>query len=451
MSNKKDPVNNDLINKLSFCVFDLETTGGNHDTDRIIEIGMVKITNMQIVDEKTFLIRPDVAIPEFIQKLTTITPQDVKNSPRIEEIIDLILEFMGDSILVAHNTSFDIPFFNAVLKRIGHQPLKNPSLCTNLMTKYMIPNLLNTNLNYMSKIFRIKHRKAHRALDDARATAELLLTYLKIYKDKGITKINGLYYPRNRFELDRANIKNENDAENRLLQKLSELKSPFVLTLKGESGVILYAQPATSTATELKFIKKALQSTSWLSATIKLYGTSLETLINFTSTFTKLSPETRKQVLSLLQEVYLKNKNPLDELGVKELTDKNLEKIVSEKIGDFILMHHLVPDQLLVLPITYLHPKAELIFRYPGHQKKFLQYVNARVTRWMQPGGPRPSYPIGYKIFLYNFILSKSSEYEEFFNFKKSLVKKDNDQFFKELDHFINNNPNLNSYPSDYL
>jgi DNA polymerase-3 subunit alpha (Gram-positive type) len=192
-----------LLSGLSFCVFDLETTGSNQKTDKIIEIGLVKIENLKIVKTKDFLINPEIKIPEFIQNLTGIFQENVKNSPVIEEVIDEILEFMGDSILVAHNISFDIPFFYSVLKRLKKPHLKNKTLCTNLMTKFLMPTLVNSNLNYMCSIFHIPHKKAHKAIDDANASAKLLLTYLKIFIEKGITKINHLYYPRDRFELDR--------------------------------------------------------------------------------------------------------------------------------------------------------------------------------------------------------------------------------------------------------
>ena len=166
----------ELLDNLSFCVFDLETTGGNHDLDQIIEIGMVKIEKRKVTQEKHLLINPGMEIPIFIQKLTSIGPSDMKDAKKIEEVIDDILAFMGDSILVAHNVSFDVPFFNSVLRRLGKPTIENKSLCTVLMTKYLIPDLLNSNLNYMSKIFGIEHTKAHRALDDTKATAELLLT-----------------------------------------------------------------------------------------------------------------------------------------------------------------------------------------------------------------------------------------------------------------------------------
>ena len=221
-----------LINSLTFCVFDLETTGGNHVHDKIIEIGLVRISELKIVAKKSFLIKPEVHIPEFIQKLTNIKDADVTNAPLIEDVIDEIMDFMGDSILVAHNTSFDVPFFNSVLKRLGKEELKNKSICTNLMTKYMIPNLLSSNLNYMSKIFELEHQKAHRALDDAMASAHLLLKYLDIFIQKNINKVNSLYYPKNKFELDRINFKKDASIE-LIFEKIDSLKVPFTLTIKG--------------------------------------------------------------------------------------------------------------------------------------------------------------------------------------------------------------------------
>ena len=189
------------IDQLKFCIFDLETTGGNQDKDEIIEIGIALVENFKITDEKNFLLKPKVKIPEFIQKLTSISNDDVKGCPKIEEVIDEILSMMKGRILVAHNTSFDVPFFNSVLRRLGKEELPNKSICTNLMSKYLIPNLLNTNLSYMSNLFKIDHGNAHRALDDARATAKIFLIFLQIFKNRKIEKLNHLYYPKNKFEI----------------------------------------------------------------------------------------------------------------------------------------------------------------------------------------------------------------------------------------------------------
>ncbi|HLT22370.1 MAG TPA: 3'-5' exonuclease, partial [Bacteriovoracaceae bacterium] len=145
----------ELLRSLNFCVIDLETTGGNFETEKIIEVGMVRVENRKITEERNFLINPDKEIPEFVQKLTGIKKSDVAHSPKIEEVIDEITQFIGDSIVVAHNTSFDVPFINGVLKQLGRPTLDNKVICTNIMTKYMIPEIMSSNLNYMSTIFGI--------------------------------------------------------------------------------------------------------------------------------------------------------------------------------------------------------------------------------------------------------------------------------------------------------
>jgi len=109
---KNDFNSKQLLESLTFCVLDLETTGGNPDTEQIIEIGMVKIEKMKLTEERSFLINPEKPIPEFVQKLTGIKNEDVVSSPKIHEVLDDVIQFIGDSILVAHNISFDIPFLN---------------------------------------------------------------------------------------------------------------------------------------------------------------------------------------------------------------------------------------------------------------------------------------------------------------------------------------------------
>src|SRR3954465_5622877 len=94
----------ELLDSLKFCVIDLETTGGNPATEKIIEIGMVKIEDRRISEELSFLINPQKDIPEFLHKLTGSRRGDVEHSPKIEEVMDEIVQFIGtDCILVAHN------------------------------------------------------------------------------------------------------------------------------------------------------------------------------------------------------------------------------------------------------------------------------------------------------------------------------------------------------------
>ena len=439
--------NNQLLDleQLSFCVFDLETTGGNQKNDKIIEIGLVKIQNLKIVDQKDFLIQPDVPIPDFIQKLTAITHDDVKNSPRIEEVIDQILDFMGDSILVAHNTSFDIPFFNSVLLRLNKPALSNKSICTNLMTRYLIPNLLNTNLNYMSRIFGIKHKKAHRALDDAFATAELLTKYLNIFKQKGIQKLNHLYYPRNKFELDRVHFKNDSIDINEIIQCLKNQKASFVLSLKGQNGIIEFAAPGNSHYFNESFFKENLSSTNWNIGTIRVFGSLIEAIMNFSIIFSKVEQNRRKTILAELDQIFLSDKKRVF------ANEMEAEKILSDELGEFVIAHHIVPDQLVAMPLKAFSSKHQLIFRYPGHQKKLVQYINSKVFKISNNKIKKVNLNTTFKYFLANFLLQVDVSNTPFIKISKSEIGKKPEIIIEKLDQFLKANPNDNDYPKKYL
>lgn len=439
----------DLINNLEFCVFDLETTGGNHKNDKIIEVGLVKIKNLKIVEQKNFLIQPEIKIPDFIQKLTNITPQDVKTAPVIEDVIEEILSFMGDSILVAHNTSFDVPFFNSVLVRLGRPELQNKSLCTNLMTKYLIPHLMNSNLNYMSKIFQISHNQAHRALDDAIATAELLLVYLNIFIDKGIQKINHLYYPRNRYELDRANFKKTDDIE-LIKKKLNSLKSPYLWTLKGENGIILHALPCRASKSEKDYLLSKLETMDWEGLTIRLVGPFIEGVVSFNNLFNKLEAPIKKEVLDFLWEEHLSGKRPNKTSAVVD-GHVELETFIEKEYGDFFITHHLVPEQFIIYPLCSMTPKSALVFRFPGHQKKLLQYINSKASRIANQKLKRTHFHPQLMEFIEQHMIQDQKGLHELFIFKRKLPQKNSEEFLQSLEKFIEDHPNPGLFPKDYI
>lgn len=436
------------IKSMEFCVFDLETTGGNHQSDKIIEIGMVKVKGLEVIAEKDFLIQPGIKIPDFIQRLTSISQKDVADSPLIEEVIEEILEFMGDSVLVAHNTSFDVPFFNSVLQRLGKPEIKNPSICTNLMTKYLVPSLMNSNLNYMSKIFEIRHKKAHRALDDARASAELLIRYLHIFLDKGITKLNHLYYPRNRYELDRLNFKREDNLDD-IAKKLKELPSPCLFTLKGENGIILTALPMGKSESEVNYALELLHKLPWENATIKLQGPVIESFIHFASLFPKLETQMRHDILNFLWKTHLPNLKigPHPALSKEE---KPLEKI----LGDFFVANHLVPEQYIIYPTAAISHRQELVFRYPGHKKKLVQYINSKSSKLAGGKIKRQSVHPQLKDFFEAYLYEVAQTNRLLFFFGKKQLgnnQQTQDVFFKRFDEFLRNNPNKYNFPRNYL
>src|SRR3989339_59752 len=439
----------EMLSQLKFCVFDLETTGGSHQDDNIIEIGLVRVENLKITEKKKFLIRPDKKIPDFIQKLTSIHPQDLKNAPKIEEVIDEILDFMEDSILVAHNTAFDIPFFNSVLTRLSRPPMTNKSICTNMMTKYLIPNLMNSNLSYMSKILGIKHKKAHRALDDAMATAELLLSYLNIFIDKNINKVNHLYYPRNRYELDRIHLKSKTATIKQLEERLEALKSPFLVTVKGHDGVILFALPSNNSEEDKRFIIKKIKTLDWEITTIRIFGPFIECLIHFNSFFMKLDVKMRNDIIKFLWKTHLPDLRPKNrsEEEMDALSSSNFKN----QIGDFLIVNHLVPEQYLVYPIESLHKDAGLIFRYPGHQKKLLQFISSRSSRPQSNKLKKVKFHFQIKDFIDTYLLNCKEKGGQFFIFDKALPLKNTTEFLRKFDEYLSAHPNQYNFPKEYV
>lgn len=354
----------ELLNSLKFCVIDLETTGGNPDTEKIIEVGMVIIENRKISEERSFLINPEKEIPDFVQKLTGIRKTDVEHAPKIEEVIDEIVQFIGGSILVAHNTSFDIPFLNGVLKKLHRPTLENKVICTNIMTKYLIPDIMSSNLQYMSDIFSIPHSQAHRAIEDAKATGKLLLKYLEIFEEKKIRKVNQLYYPRNKFELDRVIIENSQTLEE-VYRVLSTIHMPCVLSVKGDNGVILTILPMKNPSQEVEEMKAFLSEFRWSQIHIRLCGPFIEGLFFMNSNFIKIPETYRKKTIE-----YLKKRYPLP--PAPTLLDDQ----------DFVITPHLISGQYIVYSFLNFSPYSQLVFKFPSHKKKLHQFLSGQVSRF---------------------------------------------------------------------
>lgn len=439
-SENQEPSAQELINDLKFCVFDLETTGGNHKYDKIIEIGLIKVENLTISDELNFLINPQIEIPDFIQKLTSIKPEQLVDSPTIEEVIDQILEFMGDTILVAHNSSFDVPFFNSVLERAKRKQLSNRVICTNLMTKYLIPDIMNSNLGYMSRIFNISHDKAHRALEDARAASELLIKYLDFFINKNIRKINQLYYPRNKFELDRCHFYDGDDHQE-ILTKLKKCKSPVSITFKGEKGVILSCIPFhyEKYPHSLSFVEEAIANLPWKNVTLKMVGTVIESFIYFNSQYPKLSQETREQMIGFIENTYLE--------GFAGDGKQNPRP-------DFLITRHIIPSQLVIYPLLNLQAKNHLIFRYPGHRKKMFQYVFNHIRKFETFNKHRPRTCIHKELqALFVKMTQKfvETESENHMVFSSRDIKNNEKKFALGLEKFLAKNENPYNYPCDHI
>ncbi|MGI8641808.1 MAG: 3'-5' exonuclease [Pyrinomonadaceae bacterium] len=170
-----------------FVVFDLETTGAKTPPCRITEIGAYRVQKGKITEEFQTLVNPETPIPMFISQLTGITDKMVKNAPRFPEVTADFLDFIGDSVLVAHNAHFDMRFLNHEIGRIhANYRVANPHLCTVKISRRLLPHIENHRLNTVADYYAVALINHHRATDDARATAHIFVNLLAELQNLGV-------------------------------------------------------------------------------------------------------------------------------------------------------------------------------------------------------------------------------------------------------------------------
>ena len=175
--------------KGTYVVFDLETTGFSSAKDKIIEIGAVKVENGEITDKYSTFVNPKIPIPFRITQLTSITDEMVMESPEIETILPQFLKFVGDAVLVAHNASFDVSFIEENCRRQGIEP-DFTSVDTVGLARVLLPTLSKFKLNVVAKALNISQEHHHRAVDDARVTAEIYVKFIQMLEERGIETLD---------------------------------------------------------------------------------------------------------------------------------------------------------------------------------------------------------------------------------------------------------------------
>lgn len=156
-----------------YVVLDVETTGGKAGSDRVIEIGAVKVQAGEVLDTFSTLLNPQRYIPSFITRLTGINSAMVANAPTFSDIAPALSEFLQGAVFVAHNSKFDYGFIRSEFTRL-EMPFAMPQLCTVVNMRRYYPGLASYSLGNLCTEFEIKLTNHHRALDDATATVELL-------------------------------------------------------------------------------------------------------------------------------------------------------------------------------------------------------------------------------------------------------------------------------------
>lgn len=168
------------LSAVSFCVVDLETTGGAAD-DRITEIGAVRVCGGEVTGEFQTLVNPAVGIPALISVLTGITDSMVASAPRLNEALPAFLEFARGCVWVAHNARFDVGFLRRACQQLGYawpspDVVDTVGLARGVLLRDEVPNV---KLSTLARHFRAPEEPNHRALTDARATVHVLHALLE--------------------------------------------------------------------------------------------------------------------------------------------------------------------------------------------------------------------------------------------------------------------------------
>ena len=160
-----------------YTILDLEVNNSKPKEGQIIEIGAVKLKNLEPVDEFSFLIYAK-DIPKYVTKVTGIDDNMLKNEKSQKEILEKFRLFLGDSIIVAHAADFDFNFLASQFKKENLGELLNRHLCTISLAKKTIP-ATRYGLKYLKEELNLPYEIDHRALGDARTTARVFLKALE--------------------------------------------------------------------------------------------------------------------------------------------------------------------------------------------------------------------------------------------------------------------------------
>ena len=174
-----------------YCVLDIETTGLAFRTEKITEIGIMKYKNGEVIDEFECFVNPEKPIPEEVVNITHITDDMVKDAETIDKVMPKVLEFVGDSVLVAHNADFDIGFIKYNCAQLGLS-LNNTYIDTLRLAKDLFPDYKKYKLGIIAENLGITVEVAHRALDDVDTLVKVFKVMLKMLSEKCVNKVEDI-------------------------------------------------------------------------------------------------------------------------------------------------------------------------------------------------------------------------------------------------------------------
>lgn len=213
----------------NYSILDLETTGLDPKFDEIIEIGIIKVRNNEIIDTYQTLVQPnttyidnddnEIYVDDFIEELTGITNEMLENSPKIEEVIENAINFISEDIIIGHNVNFDINFLYDAIKKYNGADLSNDFLDLMKMARRAIKKINHHRLVDIADFFEYNY-EPHRALEDCKATYDLLNLLIKYIEENQLDVSDAAI--KSHSKLDLRTLKSETveiDTENYFYNK----------------------------------------------------------------------------------------------------------------------------------------------------------------------------------------------------------------------------------------
>ena len=228
----------------TFVVLDLETTGLSSEHDRITEVGAVRARGGEVLAELRTFVHPGLAIPAAVTAITGITDGDVAQAPSVDVVLPTVLDFLGDSVFVAHNARFDLSFLRAAAARLGLPPLRPRVIDTAVLARRLIRDeVRDMKLGTLARHLRVPYAPDHRALNDARATLHVLHALIERAAAYGATSIEDL----------QQLCGPTGDRSHRRIDLIADApRVPGVYRFLAEDGSVLYVGKATDLRRRLR-------------------------------------------------------------------------------------------------------------------------------------------------------------------------------------------------------
>lgn len=263
-------------------VLDVETTGLDYTKERMVEFAAIRLENGKMKDRFETLINPQQHIRKSSMAVHGITEEDVKDAPTEAEVMPMILDFIGDYPIVAHNVIFDYSFINEASIRTTGNPITNPRIDSQMMFKEIYPDLESCGLEALMNKFNVEFDTRHRAMADTEGLAKAYPELKKLYEKKyawQIQQLDNIDYLFERY----LRIQ---QAVQIMQSEMQDLKSVFRLHFEkgGESvhspnGETLVYQSKQSYAYDLVEIKDVLEEVGALHKAVKLNNNFVDRLI----------------------------------------------------------------------------------------------------------------------------------------------------------------------------